>query len=52
MKDDDECIEVKLVLLGSQSVGKSSIISAYLSDSPGDPSIQPTIGASYFTKTI
>ncbi|KAG5473375.1 hypothetical protein LSCM4_03438 [Leishmania orientalis] len=41
----------KLVLLGDQSVGKTSIITRFMYDT-FDQQYQPTIGIDFFSKTI
>ncbi|XP_075881175.1 ras-related protein Rab-22A isoform X2 [Nelusetta ayraudi] len=43
--------ELKVCLLGETGVGKSSIVWRFVEDS-FDPNINPTIGASFMTKTV
>ncbi|KAJ8358899.1 hypothetical protein SKAU_G00154240 [Synaphobranchus kaupii] len=43
--------ELKVCLLGDTGVGKSSIVWRFVEDS-FDPNINPTIGASFMTKTV
>ncbi|XP_053493486.1 ras-related protein Rab-22A [Ictalurus furcatus] len=43
--------ELKVCLLGDTGVGKSSIVCRFVEDS-FDPNINPTIGASFMTKTV
>lgn len=44
-------IRMKLVLLGSANVGKTSIVNRYISSNYNDMSC-PTIGAAFFTKSV
>uniref|UniRef100_A0A1A8V7G9 RAB4a, member RAS oncogene family n=3 Tax=Nothobranchius TaxID=28779 RepID=A0A1A8V7G9_NOTFU len=43
--------ELKVCLLGDTGVGKSSIVCRFVEDN-FDPNINPTIGASFMTKTV
>lgn len=43
--------QVKVVLLGDSGVGKSSIVLRFITDS-FKPESEPTIGASFLSKTI
>uniref|UniRef100_A0A8C5VI67 Ras-related protein Rab-22A n=1 Tax=Microcebus murinus TaxID=30608 RepID=A0A8C5VI67_MICMU len=43
--------ELKVCLFGDRGVGKSSIVWRFVEDS-FDPNINPTIGASFMTKTV
>jgi small GTP-binding protein len=47
--DDPYDTETKIVLIGKSSVGKTSIVSYAISNSPASD-LQPTIGASFSTK--
>jgi Rab family protein len=47
----NEATQVKLVLLGNSGVGKTCLVSQYLSGSVPE-SVNPTIGAAFVTKTV
>lgn len=51
MSAADQCPEAKVVLLGTTMVGKTSIVTRVTSGE-FDPSIKPTIGACYASKTF
>ena len=47
----EEIVELKVILLGDVGVGKTNIISRYLSGE-FNPSLNPTVGSSYGEKRI
>ena len=51
MSGTEQCPEAKVVLLGTTMVGKTSIVTRVTSNE-FDPSIKPTIGACYASKTF
>jgi small GTP-binding protein len=52
MKRNKEKITLKIILIGSVSVGKSSLLKRYMSDTFNQASIKPTIGVDFATKII
>ena len=45
-------LEAKIVVLGSQGVGKTSFVHRYVKNAFAPPSTQSTIGASFLTKRV
>lgn len=45
-------MEAKIVVLGSQGVGKTSLVHRYVKNAFAPPSTQSTIGASFLTKRV
>jgi small GTP-binding protein len=45
-------LEAKIVVLGSQGVGKTSLVHRYVKNAFTPPSTQSTIGASFLTKRV
>ncbi|KAF2867566.1 P-loop containing nucleoside triphosphate hydrolase protein [Massariosphaeria phaeospora] len=45
-------LEAKIVVLGSQGVGKTSLVHRYVKNAWAPPSTQSTIGASFLTKRV
>lgn len=45
-------LEAKIVVLGSQGVGKTSLVHRYVKNAFTPPNMQSTIGASFLTKRV
>lgn len=45
-------LEAKIVVLGSQGVGKTSLVHRYVKNAFTPPDMQSTIGASFLTKRV
>lgn len=45
-------LEAKIVVLGSQGVGKTSLVHRYVKNAFTPPTTQSTIGASFLTKRV
>jgi hypothetical protein len=45
-------LEAKIVVLGSQGVGKTSLVHRYVKNAFTPPDLQSTIGASFLTKRV
>jgi small GTP-binding protein len=45
-------LEAKIVVLGSQGVGKTSLVHRYVKNAFTPPNTQSTIGASFLTKRV
>ena len=45
-------LEAKIVVLGSQGVGKTSLVHRYVNNAFTPPNTQSTIGASFLTKRV